>query len=153
MKEYLLLGLLIVMLTGCDEIAQEAAVYKQNTDTEKVWVYTHVNVPFEGGKVDSYYYYSEVSKILYEKIKSNSVSDGFIGLNNVRYWGDDDLINEYAGPLYEGSMVFRIEHIVRMSLLKSEPKVGVGDEQFDKVEEAVEKETKENVVKPLKQKS
>lgn len=63
------------------------------------------------------------------------------------------LLMHTLAPLYEGSIVFRIEHIVRMSLLKSEPKVGVGDEQFDKVEEAVEKETKENVVKPLKQKS
>jgi len=124
-------------LIACDTLEQEvaAAVNASNDEGEKIWVFTQFNVPEEGDKIESYYYFGEVSESLYSKIKNNQVSTGYLELKNVRYWGSDDLIHEYRDAIYDGNLLFRIEHNVRISVLRAAPIVGKGDEQFDEITE------------------
>lgn len=94
-------------------------------DGSTVWVFTQFNVPEENNAIDSYWYFGEVSQALYNKISSNTVGQGFIGMKNVRYWGSEGKsIYEYADEEHSGDLVFRIEDIRRIKLLKMPPKVG-----------------------------
>jgi len=122
MKKYLMTLLCIAVLSGCN--VDEVVAINDNMEEETVWVFAQFNVPEEGDKIDSFYYYGKVSKPLYERIKSNNIQQGFILLDDVKYWGTDDLIHDYADEEEEGELVFRIENIYRIKLIKKEPKLG-----------------------------
>ncbi|OUR98047.1 hypothetical protein A9Q81_12365 [Gammaproteobacteria bacterium 42_54_T18] len=85
------------------------------------------NVPEEGGEIGSYYYYGNISKELYEKISSNKIKRGFMLLEKVRYWGDDDLVHEYRDKEYSGDLVFRIENLVRIRGINGDPLLGLDE--------------------------
>ena len=82
------------------------------------------NIPEEGEKIESYYYFGEVSEDLFNMISENKINKGFISLNNVKYWGDNDKIVDYADDEYSGNLVFRIENIERIEKMNVEPNFG-----------------------------
>ena len=106
-----------------------------NNDAERVWAFLQVNVPEEESGVESYYYFAQISETLYQGVSQNQILEGFILLENVRYWGTDDLIYDYKDIEYAGEIVFRIEDIKRISLVNKEPVVGMGYEQYQTEEE------------------
>ena len=118
-----------VFLTGCN--LEEFEAVKDNTSGEKIWVFTQINVPMQDDKFEDYYYYGKISKALYERIKSNNINQGFILLDDVKYWGSDDLVHEYADGENEGELVFRIENIKKIKLVNKAPIAEKGTEQFD----------------------
>jgi len=121
--------LLAALLTGCDAYNELSSI-GANAHTDTVWTFTQFNVAEEGDTIDSYYYYGEISKELYQKISDNQLSSGFILLRNVKYWGTDDLIHPYRSKESDGSLIFRIEDIQKMELIRTEPIAGKGQEQF-----------------------
>lgn len=136
-------GLILIALTisGCN-IESEATAFQANSTQPKIWTFIQFNVPEEGGKSEDYYYYASISKSLYEKISANELESGFLLMEDVKYWGNDDVIHDYRDRENSGELVFRIEDIKRISRLNKEPETGRGSEQFAEEEkEEAEKET------------
>ena len=116
-------------------------------DSKKVWVFAQFNINDENG-MDSYYYYGEISKNLYETIATNNIQTGFILLENVKYWGEDDIIYDYKDEEDSGELIFRIEDIVKVDLLNKAPVTGKSTEQTEEQDdEAVNLEKSESKVK------
>ncbi|KZN45392.1 hypothetical protein [Pseudoalteromonas luteoviolacea] len=126
--KFIFLTLLMLAILGCSPLDEFSALKKLN-DAERVWVFAQFNVPEEGGEIESYYYYGEVSKPLYESISNNEIGSGFILMSKVKYWGDDDLIHDYDNKETSGELVFRIEHIATVNLINTPPVAGKGYEQ------------------------
>lgn len=123
-----------ICLVGCDLLDEINAIDSME-DKNKVWVFTQFNVPDESDVIDSYYYYAQISKKLYDSVSHNEITSGFVLLKNVKYWGKNDLIYDYKNIENSGEMIFRIEHIVKMERINIEPIAGKGAEQFDDPEE------------------
>lgn len=130
MRNIYLVIFLALFMSGCN-IEEEAAAVKHNISTEKTWVFAQFNVPYEGEGVEDFYYYGKISKPLYTTIKNNRIKSGFILMDDVMYWGKDDLIHDYADGENEGEIVFRIEDIRKIELVNRKPKAGLGSEQFE----------------------
>jgi len=122
MNKVLTTLLLVVLMAGCD--IDEAVAVNDNLKEERVWVFAQFNVPEEGDKIDSYYYYGKVNDDLYQRISDNKIEHGFIHLQDVKYWGTDDLVHDYSDNEYAGDLIFRIEDIHRLKLIKQEPQTG-----------------------------
>ncbi len=140
--------ILTTLLSGCnltEELcAAEAIIEKNNT-----WAFLQFNVPEENDKNESYYYFGKISGSLYEKINSNTISSGFIHLEDVRYWGEDDLVHEYADDEYSGDLLFRIEHLVRVKVLKMDPLLGFESSKQTEVSPSLDTENDSPEVSPL----
>ena len=130
MRKLMFLVLSGVILFGCN-MRDEAMAMGANGDDEQVWVFAQFNVPEEGDKIDSFYYYGKVAKSLYDRVSANTLHEGFVLMEEVKYWGDDDLIYEYRDSQYTGDLVFRIEDIRRIKRVQHEPVAGRGYEQFE----------------------
>jgi len=116
--------------TGCD-VQNEVSALEAMSDNEKLWVFTQFNVPEEKGGIESYYYYARISKSTYQGIKQNKLTKGFILLEEVKYWGDDNLIYDYKDIENSGEIIFRIENIAKVELINMAPIAGKGLEQFE----------------------
>jgi len=126
MKSKAIIFILTVFLSGCN-IADELCAADAITEKNNLWAFMHFNVPEEGGKIESYYYFGKISESLYEKINTNAISTGFMHLEEVRYWGEDDLVHEYKDNEYSGDLLFRVEHLVRVKVLNMDPLLGFKD--------------------------
>ena len=132
----------VFLVAGCDaETQAEAKALMANTGEEQSWAFIQFNVEQEGEHIESYFYYAEVSTQLIDEIKSNRITAGFILLNNIRYWGNDDLIYELEDAENTGDIIFRIEDIVKLDLVKTPPIVGKGYEQYES--ESIEQDEEE----------
>lgn len=129
-----------VILQGCNIDSEYRALHAMGNDGERVWAFLQVNVQEEEDGVESYYYFAQISQTIYQGISRNELSEGFLLLENVRYWGNDDLIYDYKDIEYSGEIVFRIEDVQRISLINSEPVVGLGYEQYELQENAAHSE-------------
>lgn len=129
-------GLIItaLVISGCN-IENESTAFQANLKQPKIWTFIQFNVPEEGGKSEDYYYYANISKNLYEKISANNLASGFLLMEDVKYWGNDDVIHDYRDRENSGDLVFRIEDIKRISRLNKEPETGRGSEQFSEAQE------------------
>lgn len=132
---------MVAMLQGCNIDSEYRALHAMGDDDQRVWAFLQINVQEEEDGVESYYYFAQISQTLYQGISRNQLSEGFLRLENVRYWGNDDLIYDYKDIEYTGEIVFRIEDIQRISLINNEPVVGLGYEQYEAQESASESET------------
>ena len=122
--------ILLFSVVGCNA-EQEVQALNSNLNNEKVWVFAQFNVREETDGLESYYYYAKISKRLYHEISQNKLQKGFIYLERVKYWGDNDLIYDYADGENSGELIFRIEDIAKIDLVNVEPMIGIGIEQFD----------------------
>ncbi|QKE63338.1 hypothetical protein HNE05_08160 [Aquipseudomonas campi] len=130
MKTTLLLLTLTLALAGC-QLEDETLALEANAKEEQVWTFIQFNVPEEDEGLESFYYYGKVSKSLYQLISANRLQSGFVRLQEMHYWGDDDLIHPYRDLQNSGEMVFRIEDIRSMKLVRKAPTPGLGYEQFE----------------------
>ncbi|SMF22834.1 hypothetical protein SAMN02745866_01450 [Alteromonadaceae bacterium Bs31] len=126
----------LLSLVACD-LQSEVDALSSMRDKELVWVFAQFNVREESDGLESYYYYGQVSKKLYQAVSYNEISSGFILLKNARYWGENDLIYEYKDIKNSGDIVFRIENIVKVELINVEPIAGKGYEQFEEPKDVV----------------
>jgi hypothetical protein len=126
---------LLFSVVGCNA-EQEVKALNSNLNIEKVWVFAQFNVREETDGLESYYYYAKISKSLYHEISQNKLQKGFIYLESVKYWGNNDLIYDYADGENSGELIFRIEDIAKIDLVNIEPIIGKGIEQFDLQSEA-----------------
>ncbi|MCJ8169480.1 hypothetical protein [Atopomonas sediminilitoris] len=117
------------LLSACDKPAEELRAPLADAAPKQLWAFIHFNVPSETG-MDSYYYYGRIAQPLYRLIKNNRAQRGFITLEEVRYWGNDDKIHAYADRENTGEVVFRIEDIKQIELIANAPQVGLGYEQY-----------------------
>ena len=140
MKNICLAVLVVLFVSGCN--LDEANAINDNTSEEKVWVFIQFHVPLKNKKIKDYYYYGKISEPLYVRIKGNRINTGFILLDDVKYWGGDDLIHEYADGENEGEIVFRIEDIRKIELVNKKPVAGRGSEQFELKEKLTEDKSK-----------
>lgn len=141
------LGLILtaVAISGCN-LENESTAFQANLKQPKIWTFIQLNVPEEDGKSEDYYYYAHISKSLYQQISSNNLGSGFLLMEGVKYWGNDDVIHEYKDSENSGDLVFRIEDIKRISRLNKEPITGQGSDQFN--EEPEETTATEEPVQP-----
>ncbi len=124
-----------LLLVGCGELSQELLSLKSSVDGEKQWIFVQLSVDeHDIGQPRSYYYYGKVSSSMYEAIASNTLQDGFLFLEQVMYWGNDDLIHEYEDAQYSGDLIFRVADVVKVESIKQAPVAGVGYEQFEGLE-------------------
>lgn len=117
---FLVVGL---FLTAC-KVEDELKALAEFRDSEKIWIFSQFNVEQDNNEIEDYYYFGQVNKSLYEKIRANRISNGFIVLENVRYWASDDTIRSVTDELYLDEMVFRIEDIKKIDLIGNEPELG-----------------------------
>jgi hypothetical protein len=144
MRKVLIVLLLPFFITGCN-VGEEASALKENTNQKKIWAFLQINVPEEGKKMESYYYFGLISESLYHKISDNRIRHGFILLEDVHYWGAKDLIHQYKDNENQGNLVFRIEDIRRIKRVNNKPIVGKGTEQYDEPEDDLKKKVKDKV--------
>lgn len=137
MRKIIISLLMAISLTGCN-LSEEVQAFTENINTSRVWVFLQLNVPEEDEKIESYYYYAEISESLYKKINANELSSGFLYMMNVKYWDNDDILREYKDHESSGELVFRIEDIRRIERLNQEP---VDEESSTTSEEPVKTET------------
>lgn len=128
--KFLLPIVFLLLSMGCD-VKSEVFALNTINDSEKVWVFVHLNVREEDG-IESYYYYAKLSKRMYDAIASNTINSGFLFLEDVKYWGKDDLIYDYKDIQSWGDIIFRVEDIAKMDRVNVAPKSGMGSEQFEK---------------------
>lgn len=129
MRKPLLLFVFSLLLSACEQPEAEVKALVADSAEQRIWAFIHFNVPSESG-MDSYYYYGRIAQPLYRLIKNNRAQRGFITLEEVRYWGNDDKIHAYADRENTGEMVFRIEDIKQIELIANPPQVGLGYEQY-----------------------
>ncbi len=141
MKKYIFVLLVIIVLSGCDPM-EEVPALKNNISQETIWAYIQFNVPEDNNKMETYYYYGQVAKPLFDKINNNKIKKGFIFLREVKYWGKDNLIHDYKDAEFSGDMTFRIEDIRRIRVVNKEPVAGRGSEQFDEPKKPVKTDKK-----------
>ncbi|MFO6424003.1 hypothetical protein [Motilimonas sp. KMU-193] len=120
MKILILIMATFLFLSGC-RVGDEIETASKNVSTERVWVFAQFNVPEENDGLESYYYYGHVAKPIFDAISENQISDGFIMLRKVRYWGDDDRVHEYQDSQDSGNLVFRIADIRRIKQINQDP--------------------------------
>ena len=118
--------LLAIVLLGCDAKTETQAL-DTNDANKKIWVFVQMNVPEEGGGMESYYYYGQISQKTYEGISQNIFDKGFVLLENVKYWGNDDLLHEYKDDENTGELVYRIEDIRRIKRVHTVPDVSAAN--------------------------
>lgn len=118
---------LLLLISGCD-LLDEIESLNAIEDEEKVWVFAQFNIQAESEGLESYYYFGEVSKTIYDGISANRIKRGFILLENVKYWGNDDKVYAYEDEENSGEIIFRIKDIRRMKLVNGEPALGYGYE-------------------------
>ncbi|MEJ2692112.1 MAG: hypothetical protein P8166_03405 [Candidatus Thiodiazotropha sp.] len=136
MRKVCLAIFVAIFVSGCNLDEVQAA--KDNISDKKVWAFIQFNVPFKNDQIEDYYYYGKISKPLYTRIKGNRIKTGFIWLADVKYWGNDDLIHDFADGENKGDVIFRIEDIRRMELVNRKPIAGRGREQFTLKEKVAE---------------
>lgn len=134
MKKLMALLSLGASLCACD-LRDEVTAVAANNMQNPVWVFAQFNTPEEGEKIDSYYYYGQVSQDIYTAIAANQLQSGFILLQNAKYWGSDDVIQEFADRHNTGDLIFRIEDIRKIEGVREEPITGRGYEQFEEAPE------------------
>ena len=122
MKNFIVIAITL-LLTACNANDEVTAISKLGSQ-DRVWAYMQFNIPEEGDKFESYYYFGEVSEDLLNMISENQINEGFISINNVKYWGDNDKVVDYADDEYSGNLVFRIENIERIEKMNGEPNFG-----------------------------
>ena len=121
--KYLLILTLTISLLACN-LRDEATSISTVDDKKRVWVFAQFNV-LEENHNETYFYYGRVSERMYRLIANNKISSGFILLKDAKYWGNDDVIHEYEDADDSGDLVFRIEDIAKINLLKKEPQTGL----------------------------
>ena len=94
MKKYWLSLLVVLLVAGCD--MDEANALNDQMGENTIWVFAQFNIPQKGREYEDYYYYGKVNEQLYNRIKSNRIQSGFILMEDVMYWGNDDLIHEFG---------------------------------------------------------
>lgn len=121
--KYIILGLMLIALSAC-KVGDEIEALKEVPDGKKIWVFAQMNVPQENNEIEDYYYFAQINESLYEKIKNQKIKEGFIVFQRTRYWSRDDVIKSIADEMYSDEMLFRIEDIRKIDLVKKEPKIG-----------------------------
>lgn len=137
MKKVLAISLLLLLLNACragDEIDSLQAVDSNNLS----WAFFQFNVPEEGGKMETYYLYGRVAESMLARIADNRIEHGFVFLRDVRYWGNDDTIKAYRDGENTGDLVYRIEDVRRVKIVRNEPKVGMTYDDFTRLEQAAQ---------------
>lgn len=129
----IIIAFAFLILAGCDARSELAAI-EAISDEDKSWIFAQFNVVEEDDKIDSYYYYGKVSDKLIALIKQNKISAGFILMEEVRYWGDNDIVYEYVNEEYTGDLVFRIEDIAKIQFIHTPPAIGLSYEQAEEQE-------------------
>ena len=137
-KKIIAVCLTVTALSACNIDSEYRALHAMGNDGKKVWAFMQFNVQEEEDGLESYYYYAEISESLFRSISTNQITEGFMLLENVKYWGQDDLIYDYRDIEYSGEIVFRIEDIKRISLVNRAPEVGRGYEQFEEQSNSTE---------------
>ena len=126
----IIIAFALLILAGCDARSELAAIGSMS-DEDKSWIFAEFNLEEEDNKIDAYYYYGKVSDSLLALIKQNEISAGFILLEEVRYWGDNDIVYEYFNEEYTGDLIFRIEDIAKIKFVHTPPEVGSSYEQYE----------------------
>lgn len=136
MPNRIVVVLLFFSLSACN--IESKLFPKQAIDNgKKIWTFISFNVPQKGGGIEDYYYFGLISENLYQKIKTHEIKDGLLFMEKVKYWNTEDAIESYADELYSDELAFRIEDIVKLELVKTEPVNGfkyADEELIDEVE-------------------
>lgn len=119
-----IVGLLFLSLLSACNPADEVEAAREFQDGKKIWIFAQFNVPKEDNTIEDYYYFAQINESLYEKIKDHRIKQGFIVLEKVRYWTNDDTIESIGDEIYADEMLFRIEDIRKIDLVKKEPRIG-----------------------------
>ena len=154
MKHTILISF-VFLLAACNSGDELSAVSKLGSQA-RIWAYMQFNIPEENEQIESYYYFAEVSEELFNQISANQINHGFISLNNVKYWGENDNIVDYADDEYSGNLVFRIENIERIERMNGELVFGNDTAQAQvktdtlspDQEQIKDKELENNIVSP-----
>jgi hypothetical protein len=145
-RKLLFVATLLASMSAC-ELKEEAEAINEVQKTPKVWLYVQVNVPVADGQLKTHYYYARVSESLYNKIAKNEIGRGFLFLEDVRYYGNDDKVYSYADDESSGDLVYRIEDIKSIEKLKKPPRLAkdvVADKEEAKKNEATKPNAEEN---------
>lgn len=114
---------LLNSMSGC-KLSDEIESISEFKSSEKIWIFSQINVNRKNNKIEEYFYYGQINKSLYEKIKAQKIKHGFFAIENVRYWTTDNKIAAFSDDMSSGELLFRIEDIRKIELQKSGPVIG-----------------------------
>ena len=115
LKYFVMLTILILVFESC--ITKDSEIFSKHHNN--LWVLLTIRYEENEG-FQFYYYFGTFSENLYEKITNNKINHGFIQLDSLRYWGDNK-IYVYEDEQDKGTIVFRIEDIRKIELIKDDP--------------------------------
>ena len=139
----------VLLLAGCGADQELQSIERGNLEPS-VWVFAQINVPAEEDELESYYYFARVSRALYDDVSQNKLEQGFALLREVHYWDNDDRIRAYRDEADEGELVFRIEDIRKLTLLRRGPVVGLDSTEFEALNTAPVEVERRPTPKPAK---
>ena len=93
---------------------------KQSIDEDTIWVYAQINIPEKDDSIETYYYQGRIKQDIYNLIIDGSLKEGFILFRDIRYF-DDYTVKKLENGSNTGDILFRMEHIVKVDLLKGDP--------------------------------
>lgn len=125
------------LISGCN---QSEETPRQTTKIqEKIWIFGQFNVPEEDEAIDTYWYFGRIKESEYEAISANQLTEGFLRLTNIHYWGDE-AAHPYEDDTYDGEMIFKIEDIRKITKVKRVPVIPAQQEAIEEqLQEAEEK--------------
>jgi len=91
-----------------------------NRPVKLKWAFVEVEkITFDD--TTNYYYYGQLNQKLVTLIDKNTNPKGFFTLRNIRYIDTQNLLEVYADSIYSGTLVFRIQDIIRLEILQNDP--------------------------------
>ena len=83
--------------------------------------FAQINIPEENDEIEDYYYYGRIKKDIYNLIIDGQLKNGFVLFRDIRYWNNDDEIEKFEDDICAGDVTFKIEHVVKIDLIKGDP--------------------------------
>jgi hypothetical protein len=87
---------------------------------KKTWVYVELEIVTRGD-TSEYYYYGQINQRTLDKLALEENYKGFFVLENVRYYNDQDEIEDYQDSSDSGTLFFRTQDITKIEVLKTDP--------------------------------
>lgn len=94
--------------------------FDTTTNNQDVWVYVEVLSEDNDGPYDVNMY-GQIKNSIFERIQNDSDTKGIFLIKNIRYINEDDFLQTFEDDQFQGSSVYRIEKIITMDVLKSDP--------------------------------
>ncbi|GGD27006.1 hypothetical protein [Flavobacterium orientale] len=110
---------LTLSLTSCNKPTPSEEQPIPETDTYNQWVYITIETVLTRDTT-TYFYYGKINDQVMKRLNKGNET-GHFTLKDIRYLDNDDLLELYEDEFTTGDLIFRVQDIARIQLLKKDP--------------------------------